>query len=489
MNTDGRFWDIDVKKTWVLSSTLNFTRFFYKEQFNRKFIVGDHHKKIGEALDKVLSGEITRLMINVAPRYSKTEMAVKNFIAEGLALNPRARFIHLSYSDDLARDNSKGVQAIMDLPAYKQLFEARPTSPSSKKWYTEQGGGLYAVSSGGQVTGFGAGIVDRDDGEEGRSMDEFMPAIEADLNFGGAIIIDDPIKPDDALSATVRDKVNKKFDTTIRNRVNSRKTPIIIIMQRLHIDDLCGYLLRQELDEWHVLSLPCIYTDEAGEQRALWPFKHTMNELKELRRKNSFVFDTQYMQDPKPLEGLMYEQGFRTYEAIPAARRNIKKAYIDTADTGGDYLCMICYDETDVGNYVTDVLYTLKPMEYTEPKAAEILTKNRTEYAIVESNNGGRGFARNVEAQCRMMGNNKTRFKWFFQGANKHVRIFTKSADVQNLIYFPAGWDKMWPDFYQALTSYMRVGQNDHDDAPDALTGTVEWRGKGSVNQNLTSIF
>ena len=247
-------------------------------------------------------------------------------------------------------------------------------------------------------------------------MDEFMPAIEADLNFGGAIIIDDPIKPDDALSATVRDKVNKKFDTTIRNRVNSRKTPIIIIMQRLHVDDLCGYLLRQELDEWHVLSLPCIYTDEAGEQRALWPFKHTMNELKELRRKNSFVFDTQYMQDPKPLEGLMYEQGFRTYEAIPAARRNIKKAYIDTADTGGDYLCMICYDETDVGNYVTDVLYTLKPMEYTEPKAAEILTKNRTEYAIVESNNGGRGFARNVEAQCRMMGNNKTRFKWFFRG-------------------------------------------------------------------------
>ena len=107
MNTDGRFWDIDVKKTWVLSSTLNFTRFFYKEQFNRKFVVGDHHKKIAEALDKVLSGEITRLMINVAPRYSNTEMAVKNFIAEGLALNPRARFIHLSYSDDLARDNSK----------------------------------------------------------------------------------------------------------------------------------------------------------------------------------------------------------------------------------------------------------------------------------------------------------------------------------------------------------------------------------------------
>ncbi len=490
MNTDGRFWDVDVKKTWVLSSTLNFTRFFYKEQFNRKFVVGDHHKKIAEALDKVLSGEITRLMINVAPRYSKTEMAVKNFIAEGLALNPRARFIHLSYSDDLARDNSKGVQAIMDLPAYKQLFEARLTSPSSKKWYTEQGGGLYAVSSGGQVTGFGAGIVDRDDGEEGRSMDEFMPAIEADLNFGGAIIIDDPIKPDDALSATVRDKVNKKFDTTIRNRVNSRKTPIIIIMQRLHIDDLCGYLLRQELDEWHVLSLPCIYTDEAGEQRALWPFKHTMNELKELRRKNSFVFDTQYMQDPKPLQGLMYEQGFREYDVIPYSAKMVRKNYTDTADTGDDYLCSICYTEIEDANYVTDILYTQKPMEYTETKTAEMLTKHQTQVCIIESNNGGRGFARNVEKQARVLNNTKTRFKWFHQKDNKVVRIFSKSADVQNMTYFPRGWDKMWPDFYQAVTTYMKVGKNDHDDAPDALTGTVEWRGKAvSRAKDLSGVF
>lgn len=475
--------DIDVIKTWCLSTTLNFTRYFFKARFNRKFVVGGHHIKIAEVLDRVLSGNTKKVIINIAPRYGKTEIAVKNFIAEGLGLNPKAKFIHLSYSDDLARDNSKGVQEIMETQEYQRLFTAKPTSPNTKKWYTEEGGGLYAVSSAGQVTGFGAGLVDmeEEDGLES-ALDELQSAIEADENFGGAIIIDDPIKPDDALSSTVREKVNKKFDTTIRNRVNSRNTPIIIIMQRLHEDDLCGYLMRQEPGEWEVLELPCIYTNDDGEECSLWPFKHTLEELKALREKNPFVFDTQYMQDPKPLQGLMYENGFREYEALPVARGMRKKAYIDTADTGKDYLCAICYIETDSGNYVIDILYTQKPMEYTEPKTAEMLSKHGIKEAIIESNNGGRSFARAVEDKCRILGNNKTSFKWFFQGENKQVRIFSNSAAVQNLTFFPKGWDKMWPEFYRSLTGYMKIGKNDHDDAPDALTGTIEWRGKNGVD-------
>lgn len=492
MSTDVR--DIDILKTWCLSGTLNFTRYFFKHNFNRKFVVGQHHKQIASLLDRVLAGELKKVIINISPRYGKTEIAVKNFIAEGLAINPAAKFIHLSYSDDLARDNSRGVQDIMSLPEYKRLFEAVPTSPNTKKWYTKHGGGLYAVSSAGQVTGFGAGLVDqeRPDDEtidEKADLDEFMPAISAEETFGGAIIIDDPIKPDDAQSALIREKVNNKFETTIRNRVNSRNTPIIIIMQRLHENDLCGYLIGKEPGEWTVLSLPCIYQDENGEEQALWPFKHTLEELKDLRQKNSYVFDTQYMQNPKPLQGLMYENEFREYDVIPYTAKMVKKAYVDTADTGKDYLCAICYVETPSANYITDVLYTTKPMEYTEPKTAEMLSRAETQLAIVESNNGGRGFARNVEAQCRAMNNTKTRFKWFHQSDNKAVRIFNKSADVQNLTYFPRGWEKMWPEFYRDITGYMKVGNNDHDDAPDTLTGTVEWRGKGAVAQDLSGIF
>lgn len=119
--------DIDVIRTFVLQGTLNFTRYFFKIRQKRKFVIGKHHREIAAALDKVLCGEITRLIINIAPRYGKTELAVKNFIAEGLAINPKAKFIHLSYSDDLARDNSRGVQDIINEPEYRRIFPANYT--------------------------------------------------------------------------------------------------------------------------------------------------------------------------------------------------------------------------------------------------------------------------------------------------------------------------------------------------------------------------
>jgi len=460
----------DITRAFCLSGTLNFTRHFFKVRFKRRFVVGDHHIKIAELLDDVLSGKVKKAIINIAPRYGKTEMAVKNFIAEGLAINPKAKFIHLSYSDDLALDSSREIQEILLTPEYQSLFTACPTSTNAKKWYTKEGGGLYAVSSAGQVTGFGAGLVDK---EEEESLDEFI-----NNEFGGAIVIDDPIKPEDALSPVVRNKVNSRFDSTLRNRVNSRNTPIVIIAHRLHEEDLCGFLLASEPGEWKVLSLPCIYEEE-GEEKALWDFKHTLPELKKLRDVNSYVFDTQYQQDPTPLVGLMYEQGFKEYEIIPAGTR-IRKSYTDTADEGSDYLCSIVYDEMPHANYIIDVLYTQKAMEFTEPATAIQFTKHGVFQAMVESNNGGRGFARAVEKQCREMDNNKTKIKWFHQSENKDVRIFTQSAAVQNICYMPKGWDKMWPLFYKSLISYMKVGKNEHDDAEDTMTGIIEQRKKKS---------
>jgi len=471
MESSQKYRDIDILRSWCLMSTLNFTRYFFHVKNKRSFIVGEHHRLVCAALDKVLSGETKKLIINIAPRYSKTELAVKNFIAMGLGLNPKAKFIHLSYSDDLVRDNSSEIQNILLEPEYKRLFSATPTSINSKKWYTKEGGGLYAVSSAGQVTGFGAGLVD----EEESDIDEFtvdsIPSV-----FGGAIIIDDPIKPDDALSPVIRNKVNNKFDSTLRNRVNSRNTPIVIIMQRVHEEDLCGFLINQEPGEWTVLSLPCIQIVD-GEEKALWPFKHTLEELKKLREINAYVFDTQYMQDPKPLQGQMYERGFNEYDIIPEGRK-IRKAYIDTADEGKDNLCAIIYDEMDYANYIVDVLYTQKPMEYTEPATAQLLTKHAVDIALIESNNGGRGFARAVEKQCREMGNNKTIINWFHQSENKATRIFSQSAAVQNICIMPKGWAFMWPQFNKSLLSYMKIGKNEHDDAEDALTGTIEDRSK-----------
>ena len=453
----------DVLRSWILSDSLHFARYFFKlMNGGKRFVVGKHHRMICDKLNDVLTGKTRRLIINIAPRYSKSELVSRNFIAMGLAINPAAKFIHLSYSGDLALGNSVAVKDIVKSEDYQRLFgvEIAVGTDTKSQWNTTKGGGLYATSSLGQVTGFGAGAIEN----EGEAW-----------QFGGAIVIDDPIKPADALSDNNREAVNLHFETTIRNRVNSRNTPIIIIMQRLHEHDLCGYLMELEPDEWEVLSVPCISYNEDGEEEALWPFKHTIEELHKIESANQFVFDTQYMQNPKPLEGLMYSK-LRTYEILPM-EQSIRKNYTDTADKGADFLCSVCYVEPPSGMYVTDVLYTDKPMEYTEVKTAEMLLINGTQLVKVESNNGGEGFARNVEKNVRLQGTPvalKMNFTSFFQSLNKNVRIFSHSAEVQNLIYFPSDWETRWPQFAQAVKGYRKVGRNAHDDAPDALTGMVE---------------
>lgn len=451
-------------------SLLFFTRYFFKKRYNRKFVVNRHHEIICDALERVMRGEITRLIINIAPRYGKTELAVKNFIAHSLSINPSAKFIHLSYSDDLALDNSEEIKDMILSDEYQTLFpevKIKKDTKAKKKWYTTSGGGVYATASGGQVTGFGAGKVDDDD------MEAFYAEGSKD-QFSGAIIIDDPIKPDDADSEIIRNRINHKFNSTIRNRVNSRNTPIIIIMQRLHPDDLCGWIEKNDTEKWTVIKLPCIYKED-GEEKALWPFKHTLAELYQIRGSSNSsisVFNRQYAQDPKPLEGLLYTS-FKTYEKLDF-EPGLVYGYIDTADTGTDFLCAIFWTEHNRLKYVLDVIYSDKPNEVTEPLVSDALIDNNVNECRIESNNGGRAFARNVERITRESGNRRTVITWFHQSKNKETRIKSNSTTVQNSVVFPDNWAVRWPDYYDAMTGYMSAGGNKHDDAPDATTGMVE---------------
>lgn len=483
---------LDIHRAWCKQSVLNFTRYMFYTKTHARFIVGDHHRRICEALDAVVRGDISRLIINIAPRYSKTELVSKSFIAYGLAINPRARFLHLSYSDDLVLENSREVNELCRSDQYRRLFpEVNVTTTNAKKWNTTCGGGMYAVATGGQVTGFGAGRMDAE------AADDLFAEFEADSIsrtdivedatpqiFAGAIVIDDPIKPEDAVSDILRERVNRRFENTIRSRVNSRNTPIIIVMQRLHEFDLCGYLQKTEPGVWTVLSIPCLTIDEHGNEVALWPFKHTVPELHRIEAASPNTFETQYQQNPTPLGGLMYPN-FKEYEVLPAGRY-IMRNYTDTADTGQDFLCSICYAEFPNGEmYVTDTLYTQQAMEVTEPETARMIIRNDVAEANVESNNGGRAFARNVERLLRDMGNRRTAVRWFSQTVNKQVRIFSHSAEVQNMIYFPKGWRDVWPQFATAVSAFRKEGRNAHDDAPDALTGMIEFARKKTGIRNI----
>lgn len=487
-----RFDPTELLRLELLSSLEKYTRAMFKAQYHRSFTMNPHFKAIFKALEDVVDGKCRRLIINMPPRYGKTETVIKAFSSWGFALNPTCKFLHLSYSDSLVTDNSMTIRNAMMEPLYKQLFPnsvLEKEKGSSTRWKTAAGGEFYAVSTQGQVTGFGAGQVDDQDESElscddltfDRSLDQMLGLIDAKGNiFRGAILIDDPIKPEDAESDIVRDRINTRFDSTIRNRVNSRNTPIIIIMQRLHEKDLCGHLLDIEPEDWTVLSLPAIQTDENGNESALWPMKHTLEELHKLREVNPVIFDTQYMQDPKPKEGLMYQGGFRTYrpEELPTGKDALCRwNYTDTADTGADFLCSICFIDTPETVYVTDVLFTKDPMEVTEPSMARMLHLNGTRRSRVEGNNGGRGFARAVKRLLRVtLRDFLCVVETFTQSENKYSRIFSQSAGVMSDVVFPEGWEYRWPAFHNAITSYRKDNRrrSQHDDAPDALTGVYE---------------
>jgi len=262
----------------LLSDPLLFTQYFFKMEYNREFYPAEPHRIIAEKLKDVLTLKTTRLIINIAPRFGKTELIVKMLMALGLAFNPKSKFIHASYSEKLALDNSESVRDLIKSKSYQDLFdiETKKDSDSKSKWYTKQGGGVYATSTGGQITGFGAGSIDSE-------------------YFSGALIIDDPIKPESALSMVTRDFVNERFDNTLRSRLNSEKTPIIIVMQRLHANDLTGFLLEKEREKWELLVLPALKEDG----KALWEMKLSAETLIHLRKITPYVFYSQYQQTPK----------------------------------------------------------------------------------------------------------------------------------------------------------------------------------------------
>lgn len=289
-------------RTELLKDPLLFTSYFFKALNGSDFIIAEHHRLIANKLSKVLAMECPRLIINIAPRFGKTELVVKNFMAMGLAFNPKSKFIHTSYSEKLAVDNSDAVRNLVKSEEFQRIYPigVSKESDSKSKWYTEEGGGIYATSTGGQITGFGAGSIDSD-------------------IFSGAIVIDDPIKPEDAISIVGREAVNERFDNTLRSRLNSQKTPIIIIMQRLHAHDLTGYLLEKEGDKWDVLTLPALKEDGTS----LWSYKMPVEELYALRRINPFVYYSQYQQDPREVQaGGEFLKSFDI-------QKHVKPAFID----------------------------------------------------------------------------------------------------------------------------------------------------------------
>jgi len=283
----------------------DYTRWMFLQRKGFAWQRADHHRIVCDALMRVYRGECKRLIINIPPRYSKTEL-VNNFVSWTTGKAPDSEFILTSYSSQLASNNSWQIRETVLHPAYREIFPAvtlRSDSAAKHEWRTSQGGIVYAAGAGGTITGYGAG--------KHRS------------GFGGAIIIDDPHKADEARSDVIRQGVIEWFQNTLESRKNSPEdTPIILIMQRLHEKDLAGWLIDGgNGEEWEVVSLPALREDGT----ALWPEKHTVDRLRMMQQAAPYTFAGQYQQRPSPPEGNIFKPDrIEVVEAIPEGTRFVR---------------------------------------------------------------------------------------------------------------------------------------------------------------------
>jgi predicted phage terminase large subunit-like protein len=397
------------------------------------------------------------MVVNMPPRHGKSRTATNTVKWLFGVRGHDIKVMTGSYNETLSSTFAKQVRdSIAEKPTdgvtvYSDIFpdtKIKYGEASAQKWALEGSSvaNYLATSPTGTATGFGCNIM----------------------------IIDDVIKnAEEAYNANRLAALQSWFTDTMLSRTENG-FKLIVIMTRWSSDDLAGFILDNYKNVVHV-NYKAVQDD--GSMLCPEILSKADFELK-TKNMNKDIVAANYQQEPLDIKGRLYS-GFKTYSELPmdGNGNSLLKYllnYTDTADQGSDFLCSICYGMYESSYYILDVLYTKDAMEKTEPETADMLTRHNIGCAIIESNNGGRGFARNVQRECKERGNTHTNVKWFTQSKNKAARILSNSTSVMNNIYFPVGWEDRWPEFSRAIKRYQREGKNEHDDAPDALTGVYE---------------
>ena len=419
-----------------------------------------HIDLIASKIEAVFDGKIKRLIINVPPRSLKSVLASISAVAWELGRHPEKQFICVSYGQDLSDKLAADTRNIMQSSWYQKLFGvslagARPPIADFK---TKAGGGRFATSIGGVLTGRG----------------------------GDIIMIDDPLKPDEALSEVTRQNANNWISHTAMSRMNDKKTgAVIIIMQRLHEDDLVGYV--QELGEWEVISLPAIAESEQhftyetlqGQQQVmrqigdvLHPEREPLSVLEEIRLSlGEYNFAGQYQQSPAPNGGGIFKTEwlhyYTTYEC-PDKFDQIMQSW-DTANKEteiSDFSVCTTWGIKGKVCYLIDVLRVR--MNYPNLKRAVIeqIERFKPELVLIEDKASGVQLIQ----ELRTLGHSI--IKEYKPQGDKFMRTMAQTGA------FEGGFVKLpqqapWLDTYiQELTTFPR---GKFDDQVDSTAQALAW--------------
>ncbi|MVM92948.1 phage terminase large subunit [Acinetobacter baumannii] len=460
---------------------LFFTRRFFLPRMGFKFSVNWHHEYIADKIDEVIAGKVKNLVINVPPGSGKTEL-LTNLIARGIARNARSRFLYLSFSQSLVEDVSATARNIVKSEDFQNLWPVKISTSTDAKssWKTTvdgyDAGHVYSASMGGQVTGRRAGTL-------------------ANEGFTGAIILDDPLKPEDAFSQTARRKA--KSDT-----------PIILIMQRLHVEDPTNFVLTGNVPgEWEQISIPALIDDEyisklpehiqrkiprdverdeKGRQ-SYWPLKESLLSLLQLEKGGEdkdgatvsrYTFASQYMQNPKKLGGdLVKAEWFGRYEELPLLKW--RAIWADTAQKTkehNDFSVFLCaglgYDNNlyiiDVKRGKWEAPELLKEAKAFINKHKDSNTKiGKLRYMAVEDKSSGTGLIQSISRQTTLP----------IRAIQRDTDKLTRTMDVvfyveERRVWLPA--EAPWLlNYIEEIEGLTADWTHDHDDQWDPTIDAI----------------
>lgn len=433
-------------------SFIEYCRLLYPDHYNK------NREYLTEICDKTQAfmeqNEKHFLVINLPPRHYKSFTAT--CLVEWIfGQNPEIAVMTGSYNEILSTTFARKVRDIISEKksdssklVYSDIFpktRIKRGQASASLWALDGNSknNYLATSPTGTATGFGANIV----------------------------IIDDIIKnAEEAYNEMTLDKHWSWFANTMIQRLEGNDWKVIVIMTRWALGDLAGRIVSAYGDDVETITMKAVQDD--GTMLCDEILSQHDYEIK-TREMNQDIVEANYNQKPIDVGGRLYGE-FKEWEKLPPNVNVIN--FTDTADTGDDFLCSINGIIYEQEFYITDIVFTDSSMEITETAVAELLYDGKVTESRIESNNGGRGFARNVERILEeRYHSNRCTIRAIPQTHNKESRILASSAWAQHHVYMPFGWQQRFPEFYKQVMHYQKKGKNAHDDAVDVLASIYEY--------------
>lgn len=413
-----------------------------------------HLETICNALQKITDGVTKKLMLSLPPRAGKSytvSLWCAWMIGRG-ASDPRTSIMRNSYGQTLAEKFSYDIRQIIQSEKFLNVFPGVSLKDDHARIED------WAIKGSNQSTYFCSGVGGAVTGKGCRT----------------AAILDDPIKNlEDALSEVIVSKTWLWYLSTHKSRMESG-CPEIHITTRWSKKDPVGMILdSQEAGEYEVVVIPALI-----EGKSFCEEIKTTKEYLDMRRVvDEFIWESEFMQNPIEAHGLLFPASdLKRFSLKELSKDRISSiiGYTDTADEGIDFLSSLTVALNGHNVYVVDVVFTQDPIEVTEALVAQSIIENGQVKHVVESNSGGKSFARNVQRLIK--DKSRCHVSWKPNTTNKNTRVLMCSGQIKEHFYFRNDYEpgSMYDKFMKQLTGYVKFGRNQHDDAPDSLTGVAE---------------